>query len=234
VTKDGRTVTRAADRDPLSRQRALALNAELGPSTVGAAPTILPPRATAGGTLRRLQEEALRQFAARGYHAVSVRDLAGAVGIHPSTVYAHVESKHDLLAELIRIGHDEQGDRLQAAYAEAEEDPVEQLAALCAAHVRVHADYPMLMRVAHRELESLTPDARAAAYAMRVRLERLALDILARVREHGACKDFEPLLVLTALGSMGLRVAEWWRPELGIGVDELADTYAEFARRLIR
>ncbi|MFE6922979.1 hypothetical protein ACFVAV_18265 [Nocardia sp. NPDC057663] len=27
--------------------------------------------------------------------------------------------------------------------------------------------------------------------------------------------------------------AEWWRPELGIGIDALADTYATFARNLL-
>jgi hypothetical protein len=28
-------------------------------------------------------------------------------------------------------------------------------------------------------------------------------------------------------------VAEWWHPEIGVSADELASTYAEFARKLV-
>ncbi|WP_306368418.1 TetR/AcrR family transcriptional regulator [Nocardiopsis sp. CC223A] len=215
------------------RRRALRTNADLGPTTTGAAPTLLPPRATGTGTRRRLFEEALLQFGARGYHAVSVRDLAGAVGIHPSTVYSHVKSKQDILAELIRIGHEEQAERLGAAVAGAGDDPAAQITAMVSELVRVHADYPLLMRVANRELEALSPEAREASYASRVGAEQVAVSIIERGQAQGLFGDFDPLLGMTALGSMGLRVAEWWRPELGIDVGELAETYAAFARRLL-
>lgn len=216
-----------------TRTRALRRHADLGPTTTGAAPTLLPPRATSTGTLRRLHEEALLQFGALGYHAVSIRDLAGAVGIHPSTVYSHVKSKQDILAELIRIGHEEQSERLGRVVAEAGDDAAEQITAMVAELVRVHADYPLLMRVANRELEALSPEAREASYASRVNAEQIAVSIIERGQRQGLFGDFEPLLGMTALGSMGLRVAEWWRPELGIDVDELARTYAAFARRLL-
>ena len=68
---------------------------------------VLPPRAQAEGTLRRLYETALRQFADRGFHAVSVRDLTGALGMQPSSLYAHLPSKQHLLGALIRLGHEE-------------------------------------------------------------------------------------------------------------------------------
>jgi AcrR family transcriptional regulator len=220
-------------RSDQARRRALQVNADHGPATTGAASALLPPRATSTGTLRRLHEAALLQFAARGYHAVSIRDLAGAVGIHPSTVYSHVKSKEDILSELIRLGHEEQAERLTRAVAGAADDPVEQIRAMMAALVRVHADYPLLMRVANRELEALSTEAREAAYASRLRAERAAVAIIERGQEQGVFGDFEPLLGMTALGSMGIRVAEWWRPELGVGVDELAETYAEFARKLL-
>ncbi|MBF6239632.1 HTH-type transcriptional repressor KstR2 [Nocardia otitidiscaviarum] len=216
-----------------ARRRAIRIAAEHGPAAAGATGTLLPPRATSSGTLRRLQEEALRQFATRGYHGVSVRDLAGAIGIHPSSVYAHVTSKQQLLTELIRLGHEEQSERLVGAVAAAGDDPVAQVTAMIGELVRVHADYPLLMRVTNRELEALSPTARAAAYEARVRAEQLAVEIIVRGRERGLFGDSEPLLAMTALGSMGIRVAEWWRPELGIDVDELADTYATFARKLL-
>ncbi|MEV0325960.1 TetR/AcrR family transcriptional regulator [Micromonospora echinospora] len=195
----------------------------------------LPPRATAGGTLRRIQAEALRQFAARGYHAVSVRDLAAGVGIHASSIYAHVPSKADLLADLLRLGHIEHRDRLRQALLDCGSDPGDQLAALTRAHVRMHADYPLLARVANRELGTLDGAARDEIAAVRLDSERLILDVINRGRQLGAFgADVDPLIAVAAIGAMGIRVAEWWTPALGITVDDLADQYATLARNMLR
>src|SRR5579862_9581211 len=88
---------------------------------------LLPARAQASGTLRRLHETALLLFAERGFHAVSVRDLTGALGLQPSSLYAHVTSKHDLLRDLVRLGHEEHRDQLRLALLDVGSDPGEQL-----------------------------------------------------------------------------------------------------------
>ena len=46
--------------------------------------------------------EALRLFAEKGYAAVSMRDLAEAVGISASTIYHYYESKQVLFREMVR------------------------------------------------------------------------------------------------------------------------------------
>jgi AcrR family transcriptional regulator len=56
------------------------------------------------GTRQRLAAEAARLFAERGYHGASVRELAAAVGIDKSSVYAHVAGKEELLAEIALAG----------------------------------------------------------------------------------------------------------------------------------
>jgi len=55
-------------------------------------------------TKQRLSTQAARLFAERGYHGTSVSDLAAALGIHKSSVYAHIETKEDLLAEIALAG----------------------------------------------------------------------------------------------------------------------------------
>ena len=65
------------------------------------------PNATrAGGlpTRDRLTVEAARMFAQRGYHGTSVSDLAAALGIQKSSLYAHISGKADLLAEITLAG----------------------------------------------------------------------------------------------------------------------------------
>ena len=55
-------------------------------------------------TRERLSAEAARLFAERGYHGTSVNDLAVALGIQKSSIYAYINGKADLLAEIALTG----------------------------------------------------------------------------------------------------------------------------------
>lgn len=219
------TVSAQAWRLALVTQRA-------GLAAAGDQP-LLPPRVVAEGTLRRLYETALVLFAERGFHAVSVRDIAATVGLRASSVYAHVPSKQHLLADLIRFGHEEHRDTLRLSLLEVGADPAEQISALMRAHVVVHATYPLLTRVCNRELGALPDDRRTEIVTLRLESERLFFDVVERGQRLGAFTDADPMLAVAAIGAMGIRVAEWWHPGLGLTVDDVADTYARFAVRLL-
>ena len=196
-------------------------------------PAVLPPRVDAVGTRLRLYEAALRLFADRGYHAVSVRDLVRELDLQASSLYAHVPSKQHLLAELIRVGHEEHRDALRDALLAAGAEPAEQIAALMRAHVQFHCAHSLLGRVCNRELGALDEARRAEVMAVRLESERLFYDVIDRGQQLGAFAAGDPLLAVAAIGAMGIRVAEWWRPELDVSAEELADTYAHFAVRLL-
>ncbi|HET7531405.1 MAG TPA: TetR/AcrR family transcriptional regulator [Mycobacteriales bacterium] len=221
----------APDRDALrlarvTEQAAQGLDAWAGEQ-------LLPPRVATEGTLRRLYETALVMFGQRGFHAVSVRDLTRALGLQASSLYSHVPSKQDLLADLVRIGHEEHRDALRLSLLETGTDPDEQIATLTRAHVRVHATYPLLTRVCNRELAAVPDERRDEIVAVRFEAERLFFDVVERGQRLGAFTDVDPMLAVAAIGAMGIRVAEWWHPSLGIDVDAIADTYATFAVRLL-
>ena len=55
-------------------------------------------------TRDRLAAEAARMFAQRGYHGTSINDLAAALGIQKSSLYAHISHKADLLADIALAG----------------------------------------------------------------------------------------------------------------------------------
>src|SRR5258708_26782845 len=61
-------------------------------------------KAAVSSTKDRLEEEAARQFAQKGYHGTSIGDLAGALGLHKSSVYTHIEGKEHLLAQIALAG----------------------------------------------------------------------------------------------------------------------------------
>jgi AcrR family transcriptional regulator len=194
---------------------------------------LLPARATADGTHRRILEAALVRFSERGFHGVSVREIAEASGVRASSVYAHLESKEQLLFQLMLVGHEEHHECLRLALLEAGSDPVEQISELARAHVRMHATYPLMARVANREMAALAPESRQRILDVRRSSEQLFTDVIGRGQRLGVFHVEDQWLGFAAIGSMGIRVAEWWDDALGFDVEQVADTYARFALRLL-
>ncbi len=191
------------------------------------------PRTGLTPARHRLYATALRLFADRGFHAVSVRDITEALGQQPGALYAHAASKHQLLADLIALGVADHRDRIRSAVLAAGTDPVAQLRALVRAHVLAHLAYPDLARLTARELRSLDDRRRATAQATVHEAESMLLDVIRRGRRSGAFGDVDDLLAVAAIGAMGVRLPEWWTPAGPRSAAEIAETYAEFALRLV-
>ncbi len=51
-----------------------------------------------------LTRQAARLFAAKGYHGTSIGEIAAALGVQKGSLYAHIESKQDLLYETMLEG----------------------------------------------------------------------------------------------------------------------------------
>src|SRR5690349_23887597 len=92
-------------------------------ATAGGLPDGLGPT----GTPRRILEAALGLFAEHGFAGASIRDIATAAGVRSATLYAHYESKEQILADLEVIGHEDHYAHLRTA---------EGLEARVRAHVR--------------------------------------------------------------------------------------------------
>ena len=195
--------------------------------------TVLPPRSEADGTHRRLLEVALLTFGERGFHGVSVRELADAAGIRPSSMYAHLESKEALLMELVAMGHQEHRDRLRAAFESEPTDVVARMRALVRAHVRLHAEYPLLARVANRELHVLDAARQEQVRAVREEAQGLLLRTIEEGVAEGVFSVPDTWMALAVIGGSGIRVAEWWAPDLGYSIEDVEDTYSEFAIRML-
>src|SRR4029453_5720159 len=85
-----------------------------------------------------LTRQAARLFAEKGYHGTSIGDLAEAMGVQKGSLYAHIESKADLLWEVAREG-------AEAFHAALDEIPdelpaTEKIRLALRAHLRVVAE----------------------------------------------------------------------------------------------
>ena len=198
------------------------------------APSLLPDGLGLTPAKRRLYEAALRLFGEHGYHAVSIRDLASALGQQPSALYFHVDSKERLLFDLALIGHRMHRDALRAAAAAAGEDPTAQLLAVFQAHLRVHLDHPAIARLTNRELGALAPDHLAEVLVVRQESEDVFVRVLERGMREGAFPVTDAFLVGKALGALGIRLPEWWAPDGPRSRQEVLDQYSAYATALVR
>lgn len=195
--------------------------------------SILPEGQTLSASRRRLFSMALQLFGERGYHAVSVRDITDALDQRPGAIYAHVASKQQLLFELVTIGLEEHRNRLRGATLEAGDDPVDQLICMVRAHVLVNLDYPALARMIAHETRSLDDEQREIALAVRADAQNALTEVVERGQRLGVFAPTDPFLAVTAIGSMGVRAADWWTPDSPHSRQHIAETYARFACRLL-
>lgn len=137
-------------------------------------------------TRDRLTVEAARLFAERGYHGTSVNDLATALGIHKSSVYAHIKGKQELLAEVALSG-------AQAFHAalDAVPDDVsaeERLRLALRAHLRVVHGQLDVATVWLQEWRYLTGDPRETFVTERHRYEQRVRRLLRDAVAAGALR----------------------------------------------
>jgi len=185
------------------------------------------------GSRGKILKAALKLFAERGYAGASVRDVAAAAGVKPATIYVHYPSKEHILAELCRIGHEEQYSLVRTAVLGNGADPRSQIVAYVRAHVGFHTSYPMLAVVSNAELHVLGEELGSATFLLRRQSEGLLSDIIKLGIDQGVFHVPNAWLATAAIGGMGIRVAYWFSPDYHVTAEEVADGYAEFALRIL-
>lgn len=194
---------------------------------------LLPPGVELSPTKRRLYETAMELFGRHGYHAVSIRDIAQALGQQPSAIYFHVPSKQELLYELALIGHRGHLEALRSSLLEAGAEPVDQLRVLVAAHVGGHMTYPSMARLTNRELGALTPEQLRLVLDIRMQTEQVFIDVIERGRRMGVFGAEDAFLASKAIGAMGVRLPEWWAPGGPRTREQVIEQYVAIALKIV-
>lgn len=100
---------------------------------------IRPPRTQTGE--RRYEDIvhiAGELFSERGFNGTSLKDIADAVGVLKGSLYHYINSKEDLLFDVIKVAHQGVLENMRLADHFAS-DPVRQIAAFCYGHVFLNA-----------------------------------------------------------------------------------------------
>lgn len=165
-------------------------------------------------------------FRERGYPATTVRDIAREMNIQAGSLYAHIESKEDVLWEIVNHAADE---FLAAAEPIAASDlpAPDKLRSLVRTHVTGLAERLEEATIFLHEWKFLSEERRQSVAERRRRYEELYRQV---VEEGIASGDFAPtdpkiatLLVLSAVNWM----PQWYDPEGPLSPAEVAGRFSE-------
>lgn len=184
-----------------------------------------------GITGPRVREAALKLFAKHGYAAVSMRQIAGEVGVQAGALYNYTPDKQTLLFDLMK-GH---MDELLAAY-DALSDRARPLPALhefVNFHIRFHIERPEEVFIAYMELRNLTPENFAAIEVLRRQYERNLEAVLDFGVERGIFAVVDTRIAAMALIAMLNGVNTWYREGGRLSLPEVQDLYWDMVRKAV-
>jgi len=177
----------------------------------------------------RAQAEAL--FAKHGYAAVSMRQIAAAVGVQAGALYNYIPDKQSLLFSLL---HDHMTDLLTAwGEQAAPSDPLTALDHFTQFHLEYHLNRKDAVFIAYMELRNLTSENFAAIETLRRQYEDKLEQLIIAAQQAGQVSVADTRIVTLALIGMLTEVTTWYRRDGRLDVAEICIIYKALVRRTL-
>lgn len=180
----------------------------------------------------RVRDAALRLFARHGFAAVSMRQIAGEVGVQAGALYNYTPDKQSLLFSLLR-GH---MDDLLAAWAEeapGSDDPLSRLRVFTRFHIRFNLERPEAIFISYMELRNLAPANFAIIEELRGTYEDELEAILCAGVESGVFEVPDTKVATLAMIAMLTGVNTWYRAGGRLSLEEVQSIYWDMVRRAV-
>ena len=180
----------------------------------------------------RLLDAAVQAFSAKGFHGTSTRDIATAAGLSPAAVYVHHRSKEELLHAIAVRGHEVILEAVTEAL-RADGTPAERVATAMRTYALFHVNSHTMARVINYELAALTEEHLREVAGLRRAIDTAIRDVVEEGVRSGDFDTPDPAKAATALLSLGIDLARWYRDDGSWTPDSLADFYADLALRVV-
>ena len=165
-------------------------------------------------------------FSRQGYHATTIRDIAGALHLQGGSLYAHIEAKEDLLWEIVQRAAAEFLDAVTPLAARPG-PAADRLRAMLRAHVDVVARNLDTATVFFDEWRFLRPARRAEIAAARDQYEGLFRRVIQDGIDCGEFPGADARLGAILVLSAGNWLYQWFRPDGAWPADEVAGRMAD-------
>jgi AcrR family transcriptional regulator len=170
---------------------------------------------------------ALRLFREKGYHATSMQDIAGAVGLYKGSLYHYIGGKQDLLVQVFERAMSTLIAEVEGIAADSSLAPSTQVRLIVAAHVEAVSSNLDALTVYLHEWRALAGDALGTVQAQSERYTMLVSEIVGRGVTLG---EFDATDVrIATLGLLGMCnwVCQWYRPGGRLSPTEIAGHFAD-------
>lgn len=184
-------------------------------------------------TQSRLLESATQAFAARGFHGTSTRDITTAAGTSSAALYVHHKSKEELLYLISKSGHETTLALMQNGRGTSD-NPRDQLRTVVKDFIADHARHHTRSRILNYEMAALNPEHLEEIMTLRHRIDVELIGLIAEGIEAQAFDIPDPRIAASAILSLGIDLARWFRDDFRLSPDELGAEYADIALRIVR
>lgn len=187
----------------------------------------MPDRApTAPDYQGAIVEAAAGLFARQGYRGTSMRDIGREIGIHAGSLYVHIESKEDLLHQIVNsimLRSEQDMAEVLARGGTA----TEQLHEIALRDLRLIGENRERATVFFHEWRNLSAERQQAVIASRDRWEDGLRSVIRRGIDTGEFRTVDVRIAGIALTSMLNWAYVWYSPGGELSVEQLADHYVD-------
>lgn len=179
----------------------------------------------------RVRDAALRLIARHGYAAVSMRQIAGEVGVQAGALYNYISDKQSLLFELMQSHMTELLEAL--SYEDLSGDPKRALNRFTRFHLAYHLPRRDQVFVSYMELRNLEPDHFDQIEALRRAYEDQLEQILKAGLGGGQFAMQDTRVATLALIALLTGVTNWFDPSGRLSVAEVTAIYEELVQKSV-
>lgn len=183
-------------------------------------------RRSAPPELSPILRGAIAAFLDKGYHGASVRDIAQRVGVTVPALYYHYENKQAMLVAALESAMSHLLNRVEAALADAADDPESRFVHLVEAVVLT-----MTQRASASSLDSelryLEPENRRYYAGLRKQVEQRLVDIINDGVKAGIFSVAYPEDTARALLGMWQAISTWYHPDGPLSAQDVAKRYID-------
>lgn len=183
------------------------------------------PRRRQSNTALEIHQAAARVFLRKGFVSSTLADIAAELGRPPGSIHYHIDSKEDLLFEILMTNLDEL-DRAVRKVAEYPLPALDRLRLVLREHVQHVVDpaNAYTATASERELAALSPEHLEAVSQRRRDYRALIYGLLGEAQAEGAIHIDNVTITARAILSIVVQLPRWFSPNGRLSAEDMADS----------
>jgi AcrR family transcriptional regulator len=186
-----------------------------------------PPRGTRNeARWEEVLTAAAGVFGEKGYRAATLRDIASRLGMLKGSLYYYIDTKEDLLFEILKRSHLQGVEYVAETPAMRTALPAVRLASLIRKWMGSVESLPPLLNIAESDLHFLQGERRREIVLLRNRIAQVPQEIItAGVADGSFDAAVDPYVATATLFRILNSTQQWYRPGGTVGWSDVADWY---------